>query len=235
MSSAFSALVLRRLMLSLNSDLLQRQRQANRPQTILNSYMDDTQPFLDYPDLLWYLQQFQLRGEPDGLQLNFIKTKIFSSITGNSPNLPPQARAHLDAALQYLRSHGNPNPELVNGTRVLGFPVGSQAFADDFLNAAADSFETATNLLSTRLHDTQTQSTLFRACAQASLTHLLPADVYYHSSPTTHSDRWTSTFMTRIRTISNRFIRGLTRQTTDLSSSSELIAYYPASLGGAGY
>ena len=79
------------------------------------------------------------RGEKYRCTLNTQKTKILTGIIGQSIldyNLPQAARTSLEKALAMLEEG-----EVTTGLKVLGTPIGSNAFAQDFLDKVTETLE----------------------------------------------------------------------------------------------
>ena len=82
-----------------------------------------------------------------------------------------------EAIAQYSRKEDQPYEE-VNGLRILGNPIGSQAFQTQFIrNYLSEAKKNASKVLE-ELDDQQTMLQLFRTCTTQQLTHLFTADVY---------------------------------------------------------
>jgi hypothetical protein len=239
LSGLFAALTFLRVLLPINAELNQRRHPHELP-TNSKSFHDDTSIFLRYRDILWFYKRFQVLGKPNGIQINFSKTNIFTTTSGISPLalLPPDQAQHLQEALDFLIAHGAPSPEITTGVRFLGFPLGNQSFAQQYLTKSISTYSTTLDKLSHRLSDRQTQSTLFRACAQSTIPHILAADVYHFATvdDTAHPKQaWSSPYLSAINNRSHAFLRGLTSHPDELPDYSIAIAYHPASMGGVGY
>jgi hypothetical protein len=144
------------------------------------SYLNNTNIVLPYRDLTWFIHAFAEQGAPLSIYLNHTKTKILTSLTPTSPicnsNIATKDAQSLCETLAKLGS----NSELLEGTRFLGQPLGNNAFAARFFDAKASEYSSASSHILDQLHDTQTQCTLYKNCAQATIPHLLASDVYQH-------------------------------------------------------
>ncbi|MGL5935829.1 MAG: hypothetical protein ACRCZI_09430, partial [Cetobacterium sp.] len=204
-----------------------------------SSIIDDTSSFLHPLDIIPFLKAFQCIGPPLGLHLNFSKTKLLTTTTGESVRLkaPNPHNVTLIRALDYLQSQApsGPDPEITTGIRFLGQPIGSKAFATAYLDQAAATYTANLLRLRTQLTDLHSQFLLFKACAQPSLQHLLISDIYHHYDPDnpTPLDSWDSPFMAAITAATDAFLAYLGNVTT-LPHHSSLIATHPTTLGGFG-
>ncbi len=204
------------------------------------SIVDDTSIALPYADLPFFLKKFTELGRPLGIKLALAKTHILSSITGESPShhLSPINNYLLQRAIKFLSTdQWNTSPEITTGIRFLGYPLGSNTFAKQFLDKALSKFNTLTIKFKTKLSNLQTKGQLFCSCAQPSISYNLAADVYHNCDtsnfPSFHS--WTSPFTSQLTTYYNNFYQPLTSLTTPLPPLNLSILYIPASLGGAGF
>jgi hypothetical protein len=172
------------------------------------SYLDDTNILLPYQDLNWFIHAFAERGAPLGIYLNHTKTKILTSLTPVSPicnsNISITDAQNLCEALTNL----GPNSELLEGTRFSGQPLGNNAFAARFFVAKASEYASALSRILNRLHDTQTQCTLHKNCAQATIPHLLASDIYQHIDLTASPllQTWDSPFLASILNTNHHFL-----------------------------
>ena len=84
-----------------------------------------------------------------------------------------------------------------DGLRVLGVPIGSQSFCQEFITAQVTKMEADLKKILAGLDDLQTQLQLFKTCTSHKTTHLfavyvfcsdkLPNNWHLWGSPTTHS------------------------------------------------
>jgi hypothetical protein len=104
LSGAFADIVLTQVLQPLNQQLQQRIRLRSPtaiPPTTL-SYHDDTSIVLPYPDLEWFITQFQALGNPLGICLNLSKTQLLTSLTSDPPTLSTEDQHHRLHFLQLL-------------------------------------------------------------------------------------------------------------------------------------
>jgi hypothetical protein len=201
--------------------------------------MDDTSTCLHPADIIPFLQHFHTLGAPLGLHLNLAKTKLLTTTSGVSVRDQPTTphTTALIQALDYIQQQdpNNPDPELTTGTRYLGQPLGSTAFATAFLNTASHAYATNIHKLCTKLSDKHTMFLLFKSCAQPSLQHLLTSDIYYHCNPDMQEplSQWTSPLCESISQTNTDFLAHL-GDTTTLPETAQRIAHHPIKLGGLG-
>ena len=251
LSGAFSAIPLAMLLQAIRPALIQRQHLRTQPQSSTTpppihaprSYMDDTSIILHRQDLTWFLQQFATQGRKFGIFLNPAKTSILTA-TDHSPLLDRHdgtACPHLRSAVTFLAPHASdPFPQTTTGLKLLGTPIGSPSFRQAFLHKAADEFQTRTDRLLSLITDAQSCSAMFRTCLQPSLAHLFFTDL---TSPAPTTDlphladpyHWRSSFIDRVMCTTTHFLRRLTHQSQPLPNTALLVAFHPASAGGAGY
>ena len=213
------------------------------------SYLDDTSCCLHPADIVPLLQTIQTRGPPLGIFLNFSKLKLLTTTTGVSittdTNPDPDSRSyHLQAALAYIETKGHTHErqatdtEVTTGLRFLGQPLGSSAFANQFLDTAASTYSANLATLQASSIDLHTKSLLYRACSIPSLHHLLASDVYYNASlshPPALS-AWTSPFLTRLATANTNFLAHLAdTPSSSIHPTAMLIAHHPLQHGGLGF
>jgi hypothetical protein len=201
-----------------------------------SSYIDDTCAFLDYSDLPWFLQTFSSLGLPLGIRLNQSKTKILT-ITGTGTSaeiLSASQKTSLDQALSMLNG---PSSEITKGTRFLGAPLGSPAFAQAFLAKSASAFARRTRQLTSCLESKQTIAMLYKLCALPSLSHLLPADVLlntnFEEQPSLTA--WHLPLSKTIHESTDFLLQHLTDAKNPLSPLSWILAHHPVRKGGLGF
>jgi hypothetical protein len=201
------------------------------------SLVDNTKLLSPHRDLSWFLTTFAELGAPLGTHPNLSKTKILTSLTSTSPvfnnNMSPEDARHLCVALAPLGK----NSEMSQGsTCFLGQPIGSQAFAQSFLNHKAIEHTNGTTRLLNRLTDTQTQCSLSKKCTQATTPHLHASDVHCNMDLSAPSDlsAWSSTFTTSIVIANHQFLSRALNAQHPMPPHSLFIASCPAQDGGAG-
>jgi hypothetical protein len=246
LATVLSCLVLHQLLLPLNSGLADRAAQRLRAKlpgddgfgshAATSSFIDDTFVFLDYQDLPWFLDTFQSLGLPLGIRLNRTKTKIFTTTasTDSADFLFPSQLSNLQKALSSLDGASS---EVRQGVRFLGGPLGSPAFAKNFLHDAALTFSQRTRRLASRLDDKQTVAMLYKLCALPSLSHLLPADVLLNTDYSTPPclTAWHSPLSQTIHEATDFILHHLSDSVAPLSPLSWLLAHHPVRQGGLGF
>jgi hypothetical protein len=131
--------------------------------------------------------------------MNKTKTKILTlpENLDTKTTLSCNQYSHLQEVLALLDGH---NLEIRGGFRLLGQPIGSDAFAASFLDSAATNCAVSITRLSKRLHDPQSKATLLKFCALPSMAHLLAADVLLRTmiSASPSIAPWSSPFVQAI-------------------------------------
>ena len=215
---------------------------GNGTQAAILAYFDDMTSFLAPEDVLPTLQFIQQHGAPLGIHINWNKTKLLTTTTGNSvtTRLTPAAQS-IQEAIAYMQEQAQTQvqPEVTTGLRLLGQPLGSTDFANQFLQEALARYRHNLQRLKEGLQDRHTQSLLFRCCSQPSLTHLLNADVYYNAptqpAPNQGLFNWTSPFIAGVQDANSDFLAFLASYpTTDMPTLTKLIANMSSSKGGFG-
>jgi hypothetical protein len=175
-------------------------------------------------------------GPSKGIFMNKSKTKILTLPENfdTQATLAPTQFAHLQEALALL---DGTNSEIKGGFRLLGQPIGSDAFAASFLQTAAANFATSLTRLSQRITDPQLMATLFKFCALPSISHLLAADILLQTSTTDNPSltTWSSPFVDAIQTTSEHFLLGITRTPGRLPLFARHLAFLPMINGGLGF
>jgi hypothetical protein len=236
LSGAFADIVLAMVLQPLNEQLQTRirKRKETQPPPVTLSYHDDTSIVLPYEDIPWFLTTFQMLGNPLGIRLNLTKTLILTSLTDESPiqYLSPPQQQSLIQAIQML----GPKAEQRQGIRLLGQPIGSQSFANNFINEKIFQLqETINTKLFHRIHDFQTQLAILKNCIIPSVQHLLATHVYHsftnNMSPDLH--QWHSSTTLQLRIIIQDTIASITK--CDILPLHTIpIIHLPALLGGLG-
>ena len=192
---------------------------------------DDVNYLLHLRDVKPFLDSFKKHGEPLRAVMNTEKTQILTSTNNQSTVKRLQSSPHIEDKLAGMSLHdaikhystdkdGNP-VEVTDGLRVLGVPIGSNKFCQDFIaNIMSKAAGDATALLS-GLESEQTMLQLFRQCTVHKLTHLFAADVASANGDINDSnvypdsnmwDQWTSRMTTAFEKITHDLFCSLTRQ-----------------------
>jgi hypothetical protein len=234
LSGAFADIVLTQVLQPLNQQLQQRIRLRSPtaiPPTTL-SYHDDTSIVLPYPDLEWFITQFQALGNPLGICLNLSKTQLLTSLTSDPPTLSTEDQHH---RLHFLQLLGT-KVEHYQGLRLLGQPIGSRSFATTYIaEQAANLHHIITQQLFHRIHNHQTQLAILKYCALPSIFHLLATHLYHshHDSLPTTIFHWDSDITLSLRITIHHALALITQQTT-LPQHTYPLLHLPATLGGLG-
>ena len=174
--------------------------QGGRPITL--GYVDDCNILLPVQDVELFLQLFEHFGhgrdlenyEPApnlGAVLNTEKTRIMTTTSGKSVlrNRFSFSRDTRDTYLSLYRAITNysrqKDPETgklapyeeVHGLRVLGAPIGSPSFCNEFILKMMKKALVASDKIANGLDSDQTIIQLFRTCTAHKMTHLFAADV----------------------------------------------------------
>lgn len=213
-------------------------------QALITAYVDDTNCLVPLEDVQFLLQQFEQIGVPLGAVMNTDKTRILTST--NSESIVPMLRQENptlcnqieEAIAQYSRKDDQPYEE-VNGLRILGNPIGSQAFQTQFIrNYLSEAKKNASKVLE-ELDDQQTMLQLFRMCTTQQLTHLFTADVYAQEviDPNRCKAKdwnlWNSEMTVEFDRMSHLFIKAITR-TESLPDHSTMLMNLNTKQGGLG-
>ena len=214
------------------------------------AYVDDKNVVIYLPDALFFLQEFHRRAAPKGMHLNTSKTRILTSTNGTSA-LPaiarrygPRLAAEIKAAISLFSNKPAPtkaNPhatipvEVTTGLRVLGQPVGSKQFAEDFFHAAMNKVEEQLHNRHQNITDKATLMRLFNTCAMHKTPHLLGSEVLYFADDHVPDgwDAWNGPLAQRINSMAERFLSRITNM-LELPPTSMLLAYITLAQGGLG-
>ena len=214
LSPIFASLVVARLLQPLD-DLLKSRASArllagnvgdddNGGITHLLGYVDDVSACVPLEDLHFLCNNFASIGAPLGCFVNPMKTRILTSTSGHSP-LPalrltnPHLATSISSTIAQYSTKPNPNDilgpalpvELTTGFRLLGSPIGSAAFAQDYFDAQLTTIQDSIALMSTALTDPHTKLRLFSQCLIQKIPHLLGCDVLYHYDTDNPPPSWT--------------------------------------------
>jgi hypothetical protein len=144
---------------------------------------------------------------------------------------PPQQQA-LHQALTMVGQ----SAEQRHGLRLLGQPIGSSTFANNFINDKISNLQNTINTkLFHRIHDLQTQLAILKNCIIPSVQHLLATHVYHsftkHMTQDLH--QWHSATTLQLRIIIHNAIATIAQCDT-LPLHTIPIIHLPALLGGLG-
>jgi hypothetical protein len=215
--------------------------------THLLGYVDDVSACVPHEDLEFLCDHFNNLGKPLRCFVNPMKTRILTSTSGLSPiNTLSQLELTLASSisntiakysLQPNKSDPSAPPiptELTTGFRLLGSPVGSPTFTQDFFNDQLSDVQNFITLLSTAITDPQTKLRLFTQCLIQKLPHLLGCEVLYHFDPDNPPPDWTDwdgPLTSATNTIIKNFLSKLIGTTT-LPHHALLIAQLNINAGG---
>jgi hypothetical protein len=172
--------------------------------THLLGYVDNVSACVPLEDLQFLCDNFASIGTPLGCFVNPMKTRILTSTSGLSP-IPtlsltdPQLASSISATIAQYSTKPNPNDilgpaipvELTNGFRLLGSPIGSADFTQDYFDSQLTTVQDSIALMSTAITDPHTKLRLFSQCLIQKLPHLLGCDVLYHYDTNNPPPTWT--------------------------------------------
>jgi hypothetical protein len=257
-SPVFAAIVLNDILSTIQQELNLRteQRKINGEPGddnlgtlgIILAYVDDCNVLLHHEDVLFFLDRFKQLAEPLGAVLNMEKTRILTSSTGSSLVskllLHQQMRMNMRGKLlkQAISKYsvkmvdGIPSSvEVTDGLRVLGAPIGSASFAQDFMHKIPHNAINDSQKLLAGLDDIQTMMRLFSSCTVHKITHLFSFDVFHtplNAMPTLFY-LWESTLCNSFTQMVENFIYQLTN-VDHLPPHSSLISTLTVNQGGLG-
>ena len=187
----------------------------------LFAYMDDISSTVAHEDIDFFCTELERLGLPRGCFVNPLKTRILTSCSGESilPKLDNHIANCVERTIARFSIQQNKDDtfspvELTSGFRLLGTPVGSQAFAQEFYNEQIESVHSSLSSMMNAIRDTQTRLRLFSVCTSQKLPHLLDSDIM-HNYPTNNSSdfeqwyNWAGPLTTGIDTITSRFFQEL--------------------------
>ena len=259
LSPIFATLVLHRVLKPLDEQL--RQRAADRLHNgdlgddgfgslaHLLAYMDDISSTVHHKDIKFFCTEIEKLGLPRGCFVNPHKTRILTSCSGESiiPSMAivdeGLAQDIADTIARYSNkpnNDGSTTPiELTDGFRLLGTPVGSSTFAQQFFTDQLHTTREEAIKLTSRITDHQTRLKLFSQCTINKLPHLLGADVMHNHTAEFDNEQWynwNGHLTEGIDSITNEFMTELVGlpPTYELPTYSTLISHLNINRGGLG-
>ena len=264
-SPVFAAFVLHHILQKINKDLsikaaariskskgdgttdVYDDNQGGRP--LIFTYVDDGNMMIPLPDVADFLRLFEKYGHPLGCRLNTEKTRILTSTCGrkitnrlaSSDNPEHQALAESlrRTIATYSRTMGEDGTytavEVTDGLRVLGAPIGSSIFCNNFIMDMVSKAQQAARCLYRGLDSKQTVLQLFRTCTAHKLTHLFPADVL--NQPVASLPNCWNLYTSQLSDGFSRMIGDILASVTgqrNLPRHAHLIATMSTSTGGLG-
>ena len=138
--------------------------------THLLGYVDDVSACVPLDDLQFLCDRFATIGAPLGCFVNPMKTHILTSTSGHSPlpdlhQIDPSLATSISNTISNYSTKPNnidilgpPLPaELTTGFRLLSSPVGSPAFAREYVNTQLIDIQTCITTMSTAITDLHTK------------------------------------------------------------------------------
>jgi len=208
---------------------------------LIMSYIDDTTVSIGYDDLRFFLDRFKELGEPLGCILKPQKCNILTSTDNTSPIHSLSEPHQLD--LTYcLNTYcgGQSKGEILQGTRILGSPIGNKEFVRFYQNKTIQKLRNAVASIHNLIQDPQIATTLFKFSLQHYTTHLLFTDMIHNENQSTNIKHYQTNFTSTITSITKQFLHELTSDpgtlhTSTLPDHAWLIATTPTGLGGLGF
>jgi len=252
LSPLFAGIVLTHILRQIHTELMDRANKrlqnnqllddGNGGAPIIMAYVDDTNCLLPIEDVHYFLQRFKDLGIPLGAVMNTDKTRIMTTTSGTS-NL----NAHLQQdrntgqdLIEAISLYSTKNSEMyeeTNGLRILGSPIGSPQFQQEFISEYLQKIETDANNLLQGLENDQTIIQLYRQCTSQRLNHLFPSDVYAHAQTSMCTgqvwDNWDSDTAKTFDNINAHIIKSITNKET-LDVHSRLLINMSTKMGGIG-
>jgi hypothetical protein len=187
-------------------------------------------------------------GSTRGCFVNPLKTRILTSCSGESilPSLDEQTAASVNRtiarySIEQNRDDSTSPVELTSGFRLLGTPVGSQAFAREYYFAQIETVSTSLSSMLNAITDTQTRLKLFAQCTSQKLPHLLDSDIMHHYPTDNESNfeqwyNWMGPLTSGIDDITSTFFQQLLNlpQNEPLPPLATLITRLNVNKGGLG-
>jgi hypothetical protein len=217
--------------------------------THLLSYVDDTSTCIYLPDLEFFCNTLKTNGAALGCFINMAKTRILTSCNGTSP-LPLISASNPELGLSIANMIATfsttPHPtdtttpaipvELTHGFRLLGHPVGSATFANEFFIKCISVVNKCIISLNNSISDQQTKLRLFTQCIIQKIPHLLSSDVLYHlptNNPNPPWEEWNGPLTRATDKILQSFLQTLLN-VQHLPNYATLISQLGISAGGLG-
>ncbi len=153
----------------------------------LLAYMDNISTTVAYEDVEFFCTEIDRLGAPRGCFVNPMKTRILTSCSGESiiPLLDETTAKSLNRTIQryWIKENkdGTSSPiELTTGFCLLGTPVGSSDFAQEYYDEQITTVNKALKNLNKAIPDLHTRLKLFSHCTIQKLPHLLDSDVMHN-------------------------------------------------------
>jgi hypothetical protein len=215
----------------------------------LLSYVDDISTCIYLPDLEFFCNTIKTNGAALGCFVNMTKTRILTSCNGTSP-LPLISPSNLELGLSIANTIATfsttPYPtdttvpaipvELTHGFCLLGHPVGSATFVNEFFTKCISIVKKCIVSLNDSISDQQTKLRLFSQCIIQKIPHLLSSDVLYHlptDNPNTPWEEWNGPLTNATDEILQSFLQTLLN-VQHLPNYATLISQLGISAGGLG-
>ena len=252
LSPLFAGIVLTHILQQINKELMERAEhrcKSGNPlddgmggSPLIMAYVDDTNCLLPIEDVHYFLQRFKEIGIPLGAEMNTDKTRIMTTISGQSI-LPTLIDSNLSIGLdlqQAITEYSTKNGEMyeeTKGLRILGSPIGSIDFQKSFITDYMSKIKADTSKLLAGLEDDQTILQLYRQCTSQRLNHLFPSDIYAHEAETECEGGmwqfWDSKTTRDFDNNNQHIIKAITNK-THLAYHSKILMNIGTKMGGIG-
>jgi len=183
------------------------------------TYVDDVNCLLPLEDVKEFTEKFSSIGTKLGANPNTSKTQILTSTHGKCVVDQLLASSilgikRIGASLQRTITNysAKASRQREDGLRILGVPIGSQIFCQDFIANQVKKMEYDLENILEGLEDLQNQLQLFKTCTSHKMTHLFAADVLYHNKLPQNWHLWDSPTTNSITHIYSNFIAKLSNR-----------------------
>ena len=252
LSTLFATLVLNNVLLPLQQELNERaaSRVADNDTgddgygsvTHIMALIDDTTAVVPLVDLDYFFSRLPQLARPRGGLISTSKTRIMTSCNGRSilPDLLVADRVLHDqvkATLETFSANADGTfEEVVTGFRLLGAPVGSTDFANEFFTQQVDRVIEEAHKLHQHVPDLHTRLKLFVQCTIQKLPHLL-GNAIMHNLPDNydgaHWEEWYGPLTQMIDIQIKSFLAKITGR-DDVPDLALFLSQIPLAKGGLG-
>ncbi len=217
--------------------------------THLLSYVNNTSTCIYLPDLEFFCNILKTNRAALSCFVNMTKTRILTSCNGTSP-VPLISTSNPELGLSIANTTATflPTLHLTNTTApaipvkltpgfcLLGHPVGSATFANEFFTKCISIVKKCIISLNGAISDQQTKLRLFSQCINQKIPHLLSSDVLYHlptDNPNPPWEEWNGPLTNATDKIVQSFLQTLLN-VQHLPDYATLISQLGISAGGLG-
>ena len=258
MSPVFAAIVLNEILTKIDSKMraLASARKTDKNGmddneggiTLIMAYVNDVNCLVPLDDVYILLDKFQKYGLKLGAVMNTEKTRIMTATNGESVRdkllrswmpgkqmLGQSLKKAIEEFSTELKNEVRTPYEECKGLRVLGVPIGSQKYCQDFIMGRMKKAIEASKSILEGLEDRQTMLQVFKACTVHKMTHLFAADVLNcdESKLPNNWHLWSSDMSDQFTIMIRDFLASLTDRTS-IPDHSLLISNMSTNKGGVG-